>query len=55
MPMSPELFTVIAAIIRRHTRDGAPVPVVARYDPHERKPSRRCPTSSSAPGTPAPP
>ena len=50
MPMSPELFTVIAAIIRRHTRDGALVPVVVRYDPHERKPSRRCPTSSSAPG-----
>src|SRR5450755_690255 len=37
MPVSPELFTVIAAIIRRHTREGAPVPVVARYDPHERE------------------
>jgi site-specific recombinase XerD len=37
MPMSAELFAVIAAIIRRHTRDGAPVPVVARYDPHERE------------------
>jgi integrase len=37
IPMSAELFTVIAAIIRRHTRDGRTIPVVARYDPHERE------------------
>jgi hypothetical protein len=37
MPMSAELFTVIAAIIRRHSRDGATVPVIPRYDPHERE------------------
>lgn len=34
IPMSAELFTVIAAIIRRH---GGQVPVVRRYDPHERE------------------
>lgn len=37
MPTSAELFAVLAAIIRRHTRDGGRVPVVPRYDPHERE------------------
>ena len=37
IPMSAELFAVIAAIIRRHTREGRAIPVVARYDPHERE------------------
>ncbi|MGV9368118.1 tyrosine-type recombinase/integrase [Amycolatopsis sp. NPDC003731] len=35
IPMSPELFHVIAAILRRHLVHG-PVPVVPRYDGHER-------------------
>jgi integrase len=37
MPMSAELFAVIAAVIRRHTRNVGLVPVVPRYDPHERE------------------
>lgn len=37
IPMSAELFAVIAAVIRRHTREGRAIPVVARYDPHERE------------------
>ena len=37
IPMSAELFAVLAAIIRRHTRAGGSVPVVSRYDPHERE------------------
>jgi integrase len=36
IPMAPELFAVIAAIIRRHTPDGGMVPPVSRYDPAER-------------------
>ncbi len=39
IPVSAELFTVIAAIIRRHTRGSGKVPVVPRYDPHERETS----------------
>jgi integrase len=39
IPLSAELFAVIAAIIRRLTRDGGKVPVVPRYDPHERETS----------------
>jgi Phage integrase family len=34
--MSAELFHVVAQIIRRHTRTGRPVPLVSRYDTHER-------------------
>jgi integrase len=37
IPMSAELFTVIAAIIRRHSRDNGRVSVVPRYDPYERE------------------
>ncbi|MFD3944935.1 tyrosine-type recombinase/integrase [Streptomyces sp. NPDC058579] len=36
IPMSAELFHVIASIIRRHTRDGSPVPVLRRFDPHDK-------------------
>jgi hypothetical protein len=35
--MSAELFAVIAAIIRRHTAGGRTIPVVTRYDHHERE------------------
>jgi integrase len=37
IPMSAELFAVIAAIIRRHTREGRAIPGIARYDHHERE------------------
>jgi integrase len=37
IPMSAELFSVIAAVIRRHTQNGQPVPLLSRYDPHERR------------------
>jgi hypothetical protein len=36
IPMSAELFHVIAAVIRRHTAAGASIRVVRRWDPHER-------------------
>ncbi|WP_308798198.1 tyrosine-type recombinase/integrase [Streptomyces sp. UH6] len=36
IPMSAELFHVIASVIRRHTRDGSPVPVLRRFDPHDK-------------------
>ncbi|MFD8292452.1 tyrosine-type recombinase/integrase [Streptomyces lavendulae] len=36
IPMSAELFHVIAQIIRRQTSDGKPIPLVSRYDPHEK-------------------
>jgi site-specific recombinase XerD len=36
IPMSAELFHVIAAIIRRHTQDGKAIPQVSRYDNHEK-------------------
>jgi len=36
IPMSAELFAVIAAIIRRHTAGGHTIPLLARYDPKER-------------------
>jgi site-specific recombinase XerD len=36
IPMSAELFAVIAAVIRRHTADGQSIPLLSRYDPHER-------------------
>nr|WP_242587234.1 site-specific integrase [Streptomyces sp. MST-110588] len=37
IPMSAELFHVIASIIRRHTRTGRPIPLVSRYDPHDKE------------------
>ncbi|MDW6064548.1 hypothetical protein SAZ11_49730 [Streptomyces sp. FXJ1.4098] len=40
---SAELFGVIAAIIRRHTRDGRTIPLLPRYDPHERRSSAPMP------------
>ena len=46
IPMSAELFAVIAviaAIIRRHTADGRPIPLIQRYDQHERRMSQPMP------------
>jgi hypothetical protein len=43
IPMSAELFSVIAAIIRRHTQDGRAIPLLSRYDPHERQVSPAMP------------
>ncbi|MFC4463850.1 tyrosine-type recombinase/integrase [Streptomyces xiangluensis] len=37
IPMSAELFHVVASIIRRHTRTGRPIPLVSRYDPHDKE------------------
>ncbi|MGH8916247.1 MAG: tyrosine-type recombinase/integrase, partial [Acidimicrobiia bacterium] len=39
VPMSAELFHVIAAVIRRHTRDRSAVPLVTRFDPHDKETS----------------
>jgi site-specific recombinase XerD len=39
IPMPAELFHVIAAIIRRHTRDRATIPLVTRFDPHDKQTS----------------
>jgi site-specific recombinase XerC len=36
IPMSAELFHVIAQIIRRHTRAGKPIPQLCRFDPHDK-------------------
>lgn len=36
IPMSAELFHVIARIIGRHTRQRATIPLATRYDTHER-------------------
>jgi site-specific recombinase XerC len=36
IPMSAELFHVIASIIRRHSRRGKPIPLVSRHDHHEK-------------------
>lgn len=36
IPMSAELFHVIAQVIRRHLRNHGAVPVVTRYDLHEK-------------------
>ncbi|TDD24808.1 site-specific integrase [Nonomuraea diastatica] len=36
IPMSAELFAVVAAIVRRHTTGGQTIPLLSRYDPHER-------------------
>jgi hypothetical protein len=43
IPMSAELFSVVAAIIRRHTRGGQAIPLLSRYDPHERQASPAMP------------
>ncbi len=39
IPMSAELFHVIAAIIRRHTRDRQTIPLITRFDPHDKQTS----------------
>ncbi|MFD0394931.1 hypothetical protein ACFQ3Z_32640 [Streptomyces nogalater] len=36
IPMSAELFHAVAQIIRRHTRNGQAIPLVSRYDGHEK-------------------
>lgn len=36
IPMSAELFAVIAAIIRRHTDRAGGIPAISRYDTHEK-------------------
>ena len=36
IPMSAELFHVIASVIRRHTRGGHAIPLLSRYDQHEK-------------------
>ena len=36
IPMSAELFHVIASVIRRHTRHGRSIPLVSRYDNHDK-------------------
>jgi len=43
IPMSAELFAVIAAIVRRHAAGGRPVPLIQRYDQHERRMSEPMP------------
>jgi hypothetical protein len=36
IPMSAELFHAVAQIVRRHTRNGRTIPLVSRYDGHEK-------------------
>ena len=36
IPMSAELFAVVAAIIRRHLQSHSSIPLLRRYDKHER-------------------
>jgi Phage integrase family len=36
IPMSAELFHVIAAVIRRHTHTGRSIPLVSRFDHHDK-------------------
>lgn len=36
IPMSAELFHVIASVIRRHTRNGRSIPLLSRFDPHDK-------------------
>lgn len=43
IPMSAELFAVVAAIIRRHTSGGRGIPLIQRYDQHERRMSEPMP------------
>ncbi|MFI9591154.1 tyrosine-type recombinase/integrase [Nonomuraea sp. NPDC052265] len=39
IPMSAELFAVVAAMVRRHTTEGKTIPLLPRYDPKERQSS----------------
>ena len=39
IPMSAELFAVVAAIVRRHAKGGETIPLLPRYDPKERRSS----------------
>jgi integrase-like protein len=43
IPMSAELFAVIAAIIRRHIQHARAVPLTSRYDTHEKVHTRAMP------------
>src|SRR5229473_596400 len=43
IPMSAELFAVVAAIVRRHTQGGRAIPLIQRYDQHERRMSEPMP------------
>lgn len=43
IPMSPELLHVIAELIRRHTNNLGFIPLVRRWDPHEREHSEPLP------------
>ncbi|MFF1399389.1 tyrosine-type recombinase/integrase [Streptomyces sp. NPDC058287] len=43
IPVSAELFHVVARIVRRQTPDGKPIPLVSRYDPHEKTGSEPMP------------
>jgi hypothetical protein len=36
IPMSAELFHAVAQVVRRQTPGGEPIPLVSRYDPHEK-------------------
>ncbi|MEV5528101.1 tyrosine-type recombinase/integrase [Streptomyces prunicolor] len=36
IPMSPELFHVLASIIRRHTQNGRPIAQLSRFDHHDK-------------------
>ncbi|MGS2807785.1 MULTISPECIES: tyrosine-type recombinase/integrase [Nocardia] len=36
IPMSAELFHVIASVIRRHTQDGRSIPLASRFDHHDK-------------------
>lgn len=36
IPMSAELFHVIASVVRRHTQTGRNIPLVNRFDPHDK-------------------
>ena len=43
IPMSAELFAVVAAIVRRHAAGGQTIPLLSRYDPKERRSSAPMP------------
>ncbi|MGW6841180.1 tyrosine-type recombinase/integrase [Streptomyces sp. NPDC054958] len=43
IPMSADLFHAIAQVIRRHHRSGQTIPLVSRYDGHEKTWSDRMP------------
>ncbi|MGW1365335.1 hypothetical protein ACWCQP_49475 [Streptomyces chartreusis] len=43
VPMSAELFHVIAQVIRHHRNEHGTVPVCVRYDPHEKVRSKPLP------------